>query len=228
MVADERVLQEVAGDCRDAYIRERQMFQMQMHGDERKYAPSSKWDGRHFPDYYDKGSVWPKIARFMLEHRLDPHICMWARFQHQKSMNVRRPPFPNQVGVTKYLSMYEEATEEASGAIKQQLEFEKSYLATEMKMLGRDDPQMSRRDICETVLLDDTLPVTPLLRYCIADQEGFDKVKEWLYKPACRQYRRFPDLYDRHWASVNLPEQITKKVGKNISSVEKREVACNG
>ena len=207
----ENILLELTDECRDAYIRERCMFQMLMNGDERPYVPSSKWDGRHFPDHYDEKSVWPKVARFMRDNSLDPHICMWARFQYQKSMNVRRPPLPSQVGLPKYLSMYKEATEDTSEAIKQQFEFEKSYLATEMKMLGRDDPGMSSRDICETVLLDDTIPVTPLLRYCVANQEGFDKVKVWFYDLARRQYRRFPDLYDRHWASAKLPDQITKK-----------------
>jgi len=224
----DKVLIEVAGDCRDAYIRERRMFQMLMNGDERPYVPSVKWDGRYFPDHYDEKSVWPKVAGFMLDNRLDPHICMWARFQYQKAMNVRRPPLPNQVGLPKYLSMYKGATEDAAEAIKQQFEFEKAYLATEMRMLGRDDPSMGSRDICETVLLDDTIPVTPLLRYCVANQEGFDKVKTWFYESARRQYRRFPDLYDRHWASAKLPEQITKKVREDVDSVDKREVTCNG
>ena len=228
MSEEELIVGDMADVCREVYISERQLFQSRMHGDDRPYIPGPKWDGTDFPDCYSEKAVWPKIARFMLENSLDPYICIWARFQLQVSNNISRPVMPNQIALGKYLTMYEEAVEDRGDAIKHQFEFEKSYLVTEMKLLGRSDPKMKNKEVFETVLLDETIPVSPLLRYCIAMQEGFNKIGDWFFDLACKQYQRFPKLYNKHWAAAELPKELIEKVGADRALVMQSEAVCDG
>ena len=224
----DKIISCVADECRAIYIRERQLFQMMMNGDERQYIPNKKWDGNDFPDSYDEKSVWPKIASFTIEHQFDPAVCIWARFQHQKSMNNRRPPMPNQIALDKYVDMYKVAIEQSSEAIKQQLEFDREYLKKELRILRLDDAELSSKEACELVLLDETIPVSPLFRYCLAHQEGLDKVKEWFFDAACSQYRRFPNQYVAYWEEAKIPKSISGKVKADRALVIEDEVTCNG
>jgi hypothetical protein len=224
----ELVVGDMADVCREIYIRERQLFQSRMHGDDRAYIPGPKWDGTAFPDCYSQESVWPKIARFVLEKSLDPYICIWSRFQLQVSKNIPRPPMPNQIALDKYSDMYDEAVEARGDAIMHQFEFEKSYLVTEMRLLGRSDPKMENREVFETVLLDETIPVSPLLRYCIATQEDFSDIGAWFFASACKQYQRFPELYDEHWAAAKIPKELIEKTRADRALIMQREEICDG
>ncbi len=60
---------------------------------------------------------------------------------------------------------------------------------------------------CRMTLTDDTLELSPLLRYCVAYDAHHDDIAEHFFSDAVMQFCRYEEFYLKHW-NLLLPKQF--------------------
>ena len=88
----------------------------------------------------------------------------------------------------------------------------------------RKDSASSEDAALVSVLLDDTVELSPLFRYCAAvfsrnnDPERFGKVIEYYYEPALVQYMRSKKNYDEIWREF-IPEDFRREAPRKYEAL---------
>jgi len=208
------VIDELARYCREAYIHERRQLQLRTGDEERPYSnPGPKWDGGMDSRGAVHKPVWPKIAQFMLKHRLNPSVCMMIRFSMAgHGTHAKHPPLPHQIALDKYLPVYTgqsisaEVTEEDVRVAK----ISESQSCRNQFVYWMHYMSLSQADAARVVLTDDSLPVSPLTRYCLACSMQLTALAERYEAAAVAQYLLAPDAYDAVWKEA-LPTVFTTK-----------------
>lgn len=229
MKAAERYLEWIADICRDAYISERTAYEIKK---DRKlasrktayrYTPGPRWDGGETDDGVEMQPIWPKIAAFMIKHELEPIACIRKRFLLAKGST---PPWPTQIAVDTYLDLYKglkEVISEEETAIRFNLDKEYCRAAISSSRYPFED-QTKR---WTAMLLDSALDVSPLMRYCLADQLKLPEVKAMLESRALRQYMLAPSVYDKVWGS-HIPAELTETGKKILASLNIKRKRTDG
>lgn len=201
--ATELTLSEMAKLCRDAYIAERSNWESRINGRQKTYRPSAKWDGGVDSNGYECQPVWPKIAAFMLKHQLDPRKCIWLRFH--KKRNHNHPVMPNQIALGKYLEEYQDLSSFDDEELETNFQSEQALCAS--RIAASEDAYDDKEMLWKSVILDESLPLSPLFRYCLALSEGFSRDARRYYKAALLQYLQSMDQYDEVWGKW-IPESL--------------------
>lgn len=191
-VTGDAVREEMVERCRNAYIRVRRDYELQLNG-RSDYRPGPHWDGGEDARGYQHKSVWEKIATFMLRHDLDPERCVRLRFAHRQYH--QNPVLPNQIAVDKYLTLYQQGDAERVASLAYEFTTENSICRCQLVL--RDEPVLATR--LRAVLADETVPLSPLFRHCLAQAEGLKLVAAYYFRPALQQYLTAMDEYDRVW-----------------------------
>lgn len=206
MKAAERYLQYVANSCRDAYIAERTAFEISRNSklaDKKPryvYRPSVRFDGGEDDDGKTYQAVWPKIAQFMIEHGLDPRTSIRKRFELVKGSTS---PWPTQIAQLCYLDLYKGVTEALSEEdVKLSFNLDKDYCRTASVDGRYNRPDKTQEWKWTAILLDTTLSITPLMRYCLAKELKLEAVAKRLELRAISQYVRAPKAYNKVWGKA--------------------------
>ena len=210
------LLEDLARTCREIYIKERQAYELSVRGKATRYNPGPKWDGGTTKEGTETQPIWPRMAKFMLKHNLDPQQCIQFRFM-QGSRGVYRPVLPNQIAVPKYLEDYQGMTEEIRANLGHAFEFERAFCRkrlTVMQHLGTE----SLGDILDEVLLNDGYPLSPLFRYSLARDTRRKAVSRRYRREALTQYLRFPDDYDEIWGD-SIPDTFRESARAIASTI---------
>jgi len=212
------LLEDLARTCREIYIKERQNYELTVRGRASRYSPGPKWDGGVTRDGVNATPVWPKIAKFMLKHNLDPQQCIQYRFM-TGSRGVYRPVLPNQIALPKYLEDYLGMTEDVRSGLRHAFDFEKAFCRkrlTVMHHLRSDTRGMD--DILDEVLLNDGYPLSPLFRYSLARETRRKAASRRYRREALVQYLRFPDDYDEIWGD-SIPDTFRESARAIASTI---------
>jgi hypothetical protein len=210
MKAAQRYMQHIADSCRNAYIAERTAFEISKNrllADRKppyKYSPPIRFDGGEDSDGKTFSPVWPKIAQFMVRHGLDPRTCIRKRFE--KSMGYN-PPWPNQIAVASYLDLYRGISEvltEEEVALGFRLDKEYCRIAATDGRYDRKDKSSEWK--WKAILLDFTLSISPLMRYCLAKELKLESVAAQLEMRAVSQYVKAPNAYNKVWGKAITDE----------------------
>jgi hypothetical protein len=187
--------------CRNAYIWYRTRYEQSVHarsstaGQWRPFEPGAAWDGDG-----SKPAIWPRIAERMIQLRLSPAACLDLLFTRKGT--GRTPPLPLEL-LTNNQALLREFSE-ASAFFVENL---KVALNSEMRRwttlatLADAEPGTSREQVYRRVLWDDMVLLSPLFRYCISRNDGFDKLSLDFEEGALFQYRSAKDGYDQAWGS---------------------------
>lgn len=199
------VLFHVAELCREIYCAERVRFANEVEGRRTKeYIPSAQWDGGVAADGKTHEPIWPKIARFMLRNKLNPAAAIAIRFRMAAASGLRRPPFPNQIAMDYHLDKYTGAAGQA-GITEESL---RAVLRSEIACCSMNMTkyqlyhEMTAQEAYRWVLTDEELPISPLLRYCIAEHENITDVADRYLARATTQYICAPDEHDTVWGNL--------------------------
>ena len=212
----EQLLEDLARVCRDVYIAERQAYETSVRGKTAKYRPGPKWDGGVTSSGARTKPIWPKIAKFMLQHNLDPQRCIQYRFM-QQSQGLLRPVLPNQIALRKYLEDYRNMTEELRRGLRTTFDTEKAFCRGRLIVL-QSSGDMSLAEALDTVLLNEEYPLSPLFRYTLARETRRKTVSRRYRRQALAQYLRFPDDYDEIWGDV-IPELFRVSARAVVSNI---------
>ena len=210
--------QQMAPVCRDAYIMARRIWGART-GDRNEYKPGTHWDGgMHRGKEYK--SIWPRIANFMLKHRLNPFMAVRTVFD--TAVGSRNPPFPNMLLSTNYLADYEIAKLQARNEVRGQLESNIAYARTQIHFQMQIFKRSHREAVLDIVLSPQS-HLSELFRYCLAHAEGYDGTADKYLPRAIMQYAGLEDVYTDLWKKW-LPKKLTVLARSMfISSIEKTE-----
>lgn len=227
----ERYIKMMAAKCRDAYIAERTAYEIKKNKKLAKrkppyvYQPAPRYDGGEDENGHHHEPVWPKIARFMITHHLDPYFCIRKRFEIARAGSA---PWPNQIAVDAYLDIYTGEKEILTQQdVQVAFDLEKQYCRVALTSTRYNREGVSKDMVWKSLLLDDLLEISPLMRYCLARQLGLTKVAELFVMRAMTQYVIAPKTYDVVWGG-SIPEDFKEqtdavyKIVKKLSSEDKR------
>lgn len=155
-----------------------------------------------------KGSrkVWQTAVEFFLRHKLNMACCVRVRFLLASKHDIVPP---NTIGLEKYLERYQQACEDMETELTMEFESQKQICRDYMLTTG-DELGYKGRELTKFTLLNETLELTPLFRYCLAVSEGLNKVAKRYSSKAMGQYLSAPREYRRVWGKW-LPEKLRVK-----------------
>lgn len=213
---DEKLIEAVAAMCRDAYIINRTAADTTV-GLAGRYKPAPVFDGGKSRSGKEYKPVWPKIARFMLKHRLCPYVATQALFS--QFAEAGRPPFPTHVASDKRLKLYRTAQKHVAEGVKASLMSNIGYARSRV-LVAQSKDGGSRKDITARVILDGEGVLSDLFCYCLARSEGLDKLAEQFEAAAVIQFLAAEEAYRKHWRQwlpedfLSLVRQVSQRSGR--------------
>jgi hypothetical protein len=191
-------LEALSQRIRDLWVAEYRDFELRTKGKATGWGSRhmAKWDGGETADGKLCRPVWPRIADFVLEYDLDPDVLVHAMFWRR----VDYPPTPNQAHGQFALEQYRLYT---SPGTRLEIKTELIHSFESQKQRAMADVfakktyhKLDEKTAWRVVVGSNTTPLTPLFRYCVARNQGWEDIAVDFVKPALRQYRRLADLYD--------------------------------
>lgn len=156
---------------------------------------------------------WTKVVRFFVEHGLNINRCLAVRF-NIAARSARDSVFPNTIAIEKYLGAYQEACDNLVQELAIDLNTQKQIcrvrILSASPLVGR-----TSKEITKHVLLDETVSLSPLFRYCLAKSEDLRGVAKRYGKKALNQYLLSMDDYDVAWG-IWIPEVLQRKAREII------------
>jgi hypothetical protein len=231
MKAAERYLALIAERCRDAYIRERTHYDLRRNpklADRKppyRYRPAPKWDGGEDDAGYEHQAIWPKIAAYMIEHGLDPYTCVRKRFEMVRGGVA---PWPNQIAQPAHLDIYKGDSELLSvDQVRTAFDLEKEYCRMGLNSTRFNRPGVPDLDIWKSLLLDDTVDISPLMRYCVATELKLHDVAKVYHLTAMSQYMVAPKVFNAIWGKA-IPRELSEQAEEVLANVNLKRKRDDG
>lgn len=213
--SEDPTTEETASKARTVFCQLMRDYLKRFRGIRSNYGmePLVQWDGGvRGSDGKKYKPVWPRIASFVLTYRLDLERLLRLVFRLR---NGGPPPTPAQCYGERVLELYHQYADKTES---------QRYTACELRL--RSDAETLRRqiilqssyktvmnwtdaDVVRSVLSDQSLSVSPLLRYSVALQEGYHDIAERYAASALTQYRSDSELYDSVWGSA-IPDTLRR------------------
>lgn len=204
-------LEELAARCRQIYIAERNHFERSIGNTAGYKNPGPTWDGGVSSTGRTNKAIWPKIALFMLEHGLDPAVCIALRFQAAQRAGKGSPPMPNQIALASHLPLYTSSAASTvdTAAFEIALRTERELCCSRLMYLQKY-VGLSSEAARKFVIYDTSLQLSPLFRYCLAVAVGIADAADEFKEAAAGQFLLAPDGYAKAWKSVLPPKFATE------------------
>ncbi len=200
-----------AQHIRKVWAEERRRFELRTTGVASDWGNRHmcRWDGGVANDGKHYNPVWPRIAALCDKYNLVPDLLVRAMFHNR----MQYPPEPSQAVGNEAISRYRLFTSastrlERTADIRSAFGCDKSLstaeVARQKKYFKRDEAGAWR-----ITLVTMTVNLSPLFRYCVACNQGWDDIAMQFQSPAMRQYLQNADLYDEVWGEY-IPENLKK------------------
>jgi hypothetical protein len=203
----ERYLDQV----RECYVQERTRWESLKAGRPVEYFAPRSYDGA--PALTVDGdpeatvsaarpNVWSDLYEALRKHNIDPIAYVRLVFS-MLQRELARAPEPQQLVKSKYLDLWTRYKDRIADQFQIALNVENDLLRRNFACYREVgvSPEISHYRI----LLNKTIPLSPLLRYCVArhlNSARFDKVAEKFKDAAMDQYMRHPDQYRSIWGRL--------------------------
>lgn len=181
----------------------------------RDYAPGPKWDGGQDRHGRNHKSVWPKLARFMVENGFEPLAYMKAMFYQAKS---GRKPLPDQMMSAAAVADYQRYLKQIRGDLEHRLRWEIGSVRSEMLPMQEGLQWPYIRALRWALTNDRTVKASPLTRYCLAVEYGLDDIAASYHDRALYQYAFQKNAYDAAWPEGTIPAVLQQEA---LSLVER-------
>jgi hypothetical protein len=201
----EELLQISATQIKDAYAREKVLMSGSRAGG---YRPSPKFE-----------ACWFRCADFMLRNHLSPVVCVRAKVQ-RTVIEQSRMPWPTELYSKKDLSFYKEVSADNVRHVENEFRSQKAVCRNYLNSfaVGFDMSNEGRLEFC---LLNETLPFSPLFRYCLASSEQIRSVTDRYRDFAINQYLADRATYDLVWG-----DWVPRHLRKHSDAVQKLVPFC--
>lgn len=159
----------------------------------------TKWDGGETHDGKCHSPVWPKILQFTKEHNLQPETLVRAMF-YRKALT----PTPSQACGQYALDQYQIYTSpgtklEMKNELIHGFESQKQRALSEV-FTKTTYYKLDEKTAWQVVVGSNVIPLTPLFKYCVARNQGWNDIADEYCERASAQYQRQADLYNEVWA----------------------------
>jgi hypothetical protein len=208
----------MASAVKTVYIVERSRWETVSTGIASTYIPPSSYDGT--PPITLCGevvlqkaqpSVWVKLVRWCEEQSVHPESYVALIFSSFSPMR-RRPPEPHQLMSEVYLRVWDENLPKLSERVRVALVVQKAAAENRFARIRVSDPKTKPEDAWVEVLVDGTLAISALFRYCLAKMIGgkrFEKIAASYEDEAVLEFQRFRKWYKLHWGAL-LPKGFSR------------------
>lgn len=191
------ILNEVSQLVKAAYLNERAHW----------YAQRS----RNVGDLRGDDLVWQKMAKFVLDNKIDNYIA-FISMQFVAGGNTATCPPPTRCYGPAALQRWNSDADrerKAAEAMGFDLQFYKEHMLAQLRearaigvTAGWSEDETDRY-----VLLDETNQLSMLFRHCMAVKTNRADIAEMYVQSATRDYLLSRDLYDKVWGDL-IPEEI--------------------
>jgi hypothetical protein len=152
--------------------------------------------------------VWVQLVRFCRSRRIDPLAYIEWHFDNALLGSLREPKrLMDRKLAADFLADEEQERPEIEIAFRVQQQTARVHI-----LLAQQGGKRTAGDAWASVLLDETLSLSALYRYCLAHSIGgdrFDRIAGLYEDEAIRQYRRNRSDYDVTWGQW-VPATIRK------------------
>ena len=216
---------------REIYVRERRLFEQRISGRPSHFHSGPQWDGGRGKSGRTYKPVWPRIARFLLEHRFDPEVFVRRQFQLHSGEYVIKPnQLYGEVALDRYYEMARVSRDEIVAALRGQQNALVRAVRQFQDMAMLEGEEFPPSTIRASVLLEESAPLSALYRYCMARSEGLKEIARVYRAAAVMQYMRDAALYDEIWGA-KIPEGFKtyarEKYDKMLAEVSEDDTKGN-
>lgn len=169
------------------------------------YEPGAKWDGGTDRFGRNYTPVWPRLARFFVEHQLEPLAYIRAQFWQAKKGRI---PLPNALMSADAVATYELYRRQIAGDVAQQLQWELGSVRSEMLPVMQGLGWSQERTLRWALTNERTVKASVLTRYCLAVEYGLVDIAESYHDGALFQYAFQKNAYDASWPEGVIPEAL--------------------
>ncbi len=175
----------------------------------RREGVASTW-GDEYIARYDGGTtdsgdykpVWPKIARLCVANQFDPAPFIQAQFDHSRDQIVLPNMLLGEGAVTRYRVQAQVQELEVQTALL----IQRKLIDAEARwQVSASEGVLSLNEAYLKVLLDTSVGLSGLFRYCVATRAGATSVAARFFDTAVHQYLFCRNAYDRHWREWIVP-----------------------
>lgn len=194
---------------REEYIRQRRLWEENRSIDRKsRYRPSPRYDEPQFDaqDNQVQERFWVRAVKFLLARDFDPVACVTSLFT--TAGNSPHPPWPNHLVSTRNAELFSEATEASGVRVGASLVYQKNRCRLITTLLAADEG-LRGADLFRRVLLDETLELSDLFRYCMAVSVELADVAAHFKRRALLQYLLHVTKYDQFWGEL-IPKGFRK------------------
>lgn len=193
---------------RALYVHERSTYESAVHRVPIAWKVPPRWDGKP-QQYLDDGEpaeggqavgpTWPKIARRLLQARIEPtSYVAWAF----KANLVRGAPEPSHLHSDSFVHNYIETRSPAKEREIASMEFESQRARAATDINYRKSNGETERDAYLLTITDASNGLTPLFRYCLAVICKHQGLQDSYFPQAavqfCRAKRDYTAVWGRH------------------------------
>lgn len=172
------------------------------------YTPGANWDGGTSRFGRQTKPIWPRVARFIIRHGLDPVAFIRSQFWHTPK---DRPPQPTDLMSEAALEKWQVYERGIEKSLSSQLSYEITSIRSEMLPLQEGLNWSHDRALKFALYNVKTVVASPLVRYCLAVEYGMDEVAEHFHDRALFQYAFQKDAYDAAWPQGSIPEALVRE-----------------
>jgi hypothetical protein len=159
--------------------------------------------------------VWPSVALFFLQYRVEPVL-----FYQSQIEELRLAP-PQLLNTQLALDRYERLKTAAIADLPVYLSCQMNRFIQGLSSLKRIYPEEEELKLCSVTLINNSLSLSPLLRYCLAKGLDLPELAERFAEDAKLQLLPFVDAYREHWHTV-LPVDYVEEV-----EAQRRAALCS-
>lgn len=156
--------------------------------------PMATWDGGVDAWGRTHRPIWPRLARFMMAHEVDPATYIYAQFSYAPRM-----PLPNQLMNDDALQRYRQFKEHRVETLRQLWERSLVAVQCEVRPLVEIGHWPYHQALRYALANTRTVSAPAIFRVCLAASEGLTDVVEFFYPAAMADYVFQQTDYDTAW-----------------------------
>lgn len=164
------------------------------------YMPGPYWDG---DARKNREPIWPSIARFLIHNKVEPETYVRQVFRLARS--AAQTLMPNQVATQGALKLFREWQPHYGKLVQQAFHTQQGIARAQLAYCA--EFELGREDTWKMVLLDESLQMTAMFRYCLACSEKLPNIAARYREAAVLEYSSSPDNYDKYWGEW-IPQEL--------------------
>ena len=189
----------------ELWIQAVRLHQRAVKGQNSQYCSSPRWDGGRDAAGRRSQPIWPKIAKFVLSHHLDPVQFVRSQF-HGRLSNA---PTPNMCLTPSAVQRYKEYSDKIFTRLTFEFQQQNREAEYSLRRFLQDGYQQDQA--CRLVIDSGFTVLSPLYRYCLAVATGHSDLADVWEPDALSQFMLNPDDLERIFGAF-LPVQLQQKL----------------